>query len=74
MRVFCTEQERNALRAAIGCRAYVLEKRIARYEQEGKLRPAQSHREELVLITRMKAELKEDDNVILLPHGASHGG
>lgn len=72
MKLFCTEHERNVLRAALGTRAHILERRITRYEQEGKVQPANSHRQELALVQSIKADLKSDENVVLV-QGGFHG-
>lgn len=72
MKLFCTEHERNVLRAALGTREYVLERRIARYEQEGKVQPAMSHRQELDVVQRIKSDLKGDENVALVQGGGFH--
>ncbi len=53
-----TKAERNALIAALGCRASVLGRRIERMATEGDDESAQRHEVELALVQVMRAALK----------------
>lgn len=53
-----TKAERNALIAALGCRASVLGRRIERMGAEGNDESAHRHEAELALVQEMRAALK----------------